>query len=211
MPTLFYIYLSVFLIIFLSHLIKFKVIIKYDQVLLITFKLLFFKYTIKPIKEEIDLAYVFSFDGFLSELDDIRDVLKFIFSKNNQVHKAYKEFISHLSYKLVYLNVKIYTENATKTALVYSHTISVISGIVEFLRSVSVLKIPKNAIIKINPSFLPSQPYLSFIISSQISLASLVYLWLKIGIRLLLSLISSSKSTRATAHYGGKYGTKQAK
>ena len=44
--TALYTFSSVILIIILLHFINFKVIIKYDNVLLITFKILFFSYSI---------------------------------------------------------------------------------------------------------------------------------------------------------------------
>lgn len=200
MPTSLYIYLGVFLAVFLSHLIKFKVIIKYDRVLLITFKLLFFKYSFMPIKDEIDLSYIFSFDGLLLELDDVKAVLEFIFSKNNHINRAYKEFIGHLSYRLRYLDILICAENATKTALVYSYTICILSYIFEALKSISKLEIAKDAVIKITPSFLPVKPYARFIISSEISIVSLIYVWAKIGINLLYSLIFSPKNKNLDKH-----------
>ncbi len=189
MKALFYVLFGVIILIFLSHLINFKVIIKYDCVLLITFKILFFSYSFKPIKEEIDLANIFSLDGLLSELEDIAKVIEFIFSKNTHVHKAYKEFISRLNYRLVYLDILISTDNATKTALTYSYTLSVVAYIIEYLKSISRLKLSYMTNIKIQPSFLPTKPHIKFKLISQISIANLIAFWVKMGIKLLYSSI----------------------
>ena len=204
MPILFFVYLSVFLAVFLLHLIRFKVIIKYDRVLFITFKLLFFSYTFKPIKEEIDFAGIFSLDGLLNELDDIKSLIEFIFSKNKYVHLAYKEFISHLNYKLVYLDILVSTDSPSKTALAYSYTNSLISLVIVYLKSISRLEISRISSINVQPSFFDAKPYIKFMISSHISVASLILVWAKIGYRLLYSLISSQiREVR--------YGTKQTK
>lgn len=201
-----YVFSSVILLIFLLHFINFKVIIKYDKVLLITFKILFFKYTFIPIKEEIDLSNIFSFDGIFSELEDIKSVIDFIFSKNKHVRNAYKEFISHLKYKLIYLDARISTENASKTAISYAVTINTILYIIEYLNAIAVLKITNDSKIKVLSCFLNLPSYIKFKISSEISIIALISFWVKMGIKILyrsiLSLIKNLENV---------YGRKQTK
>ena len=204
--TALYTFSSVILIIILLHFINFKVIIKYDNVLLITFKILFFSYSFKPVHEEIDFNNIFSIDGLFSELDDIKDILEFIFSQNKPIHKAYKEFISHLKYKLEYIDVRISTENAAKTVLSYAITVNTLFYILAYLNKAAVLKINNKSKIQALPCFLSEPSYIKFKISSHISIISLISFWLKMGIKMLYqSILSLIKK------YRRKYGTKQAK
>lgn len=201
-----YVFSSIILLIFLLHFINFKVIIKYDKVLLITFKILFFKYTFIPIKEEIDLSNIFSLSGIISELDDIKGIVEFIFSQNKHIRHAYKDFISHLKYELIFLDARISAENASKTAISFAIARSFIFYLTEYLSLNAALKITNESKINILPCYLNQPSYIKFKISSKISIASFILFWLKMGIKLLkqsiLSLIKNLESI---------YGRKQAK
>ena len=192
--------------IFLLHFINFKVIIKYDSVLLITFKILFFKYSFSPIKDEIDFHNIFSFEGVLSELDEIKSVIEFIFSTSKDVRQAYKEFISHLKYRLIYLDVLVSLPEADKGALTFSMVSSLVSLILGYLKSNSTLKITKESKISLLPGFTGEKSHLKFKVISEISLIALFTFWLKMGIKILLKSIL--KPRKRLENF---YGTKQAK
>ena len=192
-----YIYLGVYFIALLANIIKFKVIIRYDKTLFITFKLLFLKFTINPIKEEIDLFRLFTPDGFFDELNDLKEILRYIFSKNEHIRFAYNEFIKYLRYKLVYLDILVYTPNAMQTALAHSCIISLSSSLLGYFKSNSKLYLAKDSYVSIAPSFLPCTPHIKLKLYSQISVASLVKFWARLGIRVLRSKREAKNGTKS--------------
>ena len=192
-----YIILGIALLISVLLLLRVKVIISYDDALVVYLKFLFIKKRLLPAiekkakkkrakqkknakpstVEEKKNDDSKKDDSVVSKLWAIREILLHTIAK----------FLGKLHFKLIKLNIVVATDNATSTALLYGATTQGVAYLIEILDNISNVDITKNSDISIRSDFVSQRSSFEGKIVLYISVVHIIY----VGIHFLKKLIKS--------------------
>lgn len=192
-----YIILGIALLISVLLLLRAKVIISYDEVLRVYFRLAFFKMRLFPAKprkqkkkkskkkktqktpvstEKKSDEYKKD-DGVVSKLWAMREILL------NTINK----FLGKLHFKLIKLNIVVAGDNAASTALLYGATTQGVAYLIEILDTISNVDISKRSEISVRSDFISQKSSFEGKIVLYISVVHIIY----VGLHFLKKLIKS--------------------
>ena len=192
-----YIIFGIALLICLILMLRAKIIISYDEELIVYFKILFLKFRIVPAKPKklkkrrrqhkksasrSDAASQSTVeaqknDSVVSKLWAMREILLHTISK----------FLGKLHFKFVKLNIVVSADNAASTALLYGATVQGVAYLIEILDTISNVDINKRSEISVKSDFISQKSSFEGKIVLYISVFHLVY----VGLHFLKKLIKS--------------------
>lgn len=191
-----YIVLGIALLISLIFLLRIKVIISYDKVLVVYLRILFVKIRLFPTrakkikkkkkkkkKQDTTTRATDSSsdekkeDGVVSKLWAMKEILL----------RTIEKFLGKLHFKLVKLNIVVSSSNAASTALLYGATTQGVSYILEVLDTISNVDISKRSDISVRSDFISQKSSFEGKIVLYISVFHIIY----VGIHFLKKLIKS--------------------
>lgn len=208
MPVYGYILIGIALLLFLLLISKIKVFLSYDESLKIYAQFLFFKICIIPSgsKKKKSKKKKTAYKAVAKKNDDKKavsndtkpkqkSIVQGLFEIRESLLTLIKRFLGKLHFKFIVLKVKVATDNAATTALLYGAVNQGVSYLLETLKSISNVDMTDNSDISVSADFLSQKSDFKAKIVLYLHFASLVY----VGIHAMITYFKL-KSTKEDKH-----------